>query len=348
MNGSGSLGAGLGGAGSAMPKSFYTPVYHASPHLFNKFDISKIGTGQGESAMGKGLYYSLEKNYPKQFAKQWFRDAPDGKPSSYYYYKAELPYSQEQLLDSSKVVSKQSKSVQKALDPLIKQMYQTGEDPARIEMLKKGIKANDIYRNLISSHGEDEAAKIMREAGIPGVIYEKSDKKSTVKNVVMFKDEGTHIANSQKINPNTFEEAKIKIPSSGVFPKAAEAIKEIPQNIARIGRYYAQNPAEAAKGLGKGGAMAAVGAGVEYGLQKLIPKTQGSNYYQEVYNNLRDLGISGASGGVAGPLGASIGIASELAGKTYNVGKDATDLIKSKINAIQAREDIERKKKKSI
>lgn len=33
-------------------------VYHGSPHKFNKFDMSKIGSGEGAQAYGHGLYFS--------------------------------------------------------------------------------------------------------------------------------------------------------------------------------------------------------------------------------------------------------------------------------------------------
>ena len=33
-------------------------VYHGSPHTFDKFDLSKIGTGEGAQAYGHGLYFA--------------------------------------------------------------------------------------------------------------------------------------------------------------------------------------------------------------------------------------------------------------------------------------------------
>jgi len=36
-------------------------VYHGSPHKFDKFDSSKIGTGEGAQAYGNGLYTSNSK-----------------------------------------------------------------------------------------------------------------------------------------------------------------------------------------------------------------------------------------------------------------------------------------------
>src|SRR5215471_9850062 len=33
-------------------------AYHGSPHQFERFDISKIGTGEGAQAYGHGLYFA--------------------------------------------------------------------------------------------------------------------------------------------------------------------------------------------------------------------------------------------------------------------------------------------------
>src|SRR5687767_3158774 len=33
-------------------------VFHGSPHKFDKFDMSKVGTGEGAQAYGHGLYFA--------------------------------------------------------------------------------------------------------------------------------------------------------------------------------------------------------------------------------------------------------------------------------------------------
>ncbi len=43
-------------------------VYHGSPHKFDKFDSSKIGTGEGAQAYGHGLYLAESKDVAKQYA----------------------------------------------------------------------------------------------------------------------------------------------------------------------------------------------------------------------------------------------------------------------------------------
>lgn len=44
-------------------------VYHGSPHKFDKFDSSKIGTGEGAQAYGHGLYLAESPEVAQQYAK---------------------------------------------------------------------------------------------------------------------------------------------------------------------------------------------------------------------------------------------------------------------------------------
>ena len=43
-------------------------VYHGSPHKFDKFDMSKIGTGEGAQAYGHGLYMAESPEVARQYA----------------------------------------------------------------------------------------------------------------------------------------------------------------------------------------------------------------------------------------------------------------------------------------
>jgi len=42
-------------------------VWHGSPHRFDKFDASKIGTGEGAQAYGHGLYFAESKDVAKSY-----------------------------------------------------------------------------------------------------------------------------------------------------------------------------------------------------------------------------------------------------------------------------------------
>jgi hypothetical protein len=58
--------------GRAAPPPKYIRAYHASPHDFGRFDSSKIGTGEGHQAYGRGLYFAgreaVANNYRKSFS----------------------------------------------------------------------------------------------------------------------------------------------------------------------------------------------------------------------------------------------------------------------------------------
>lgn len=53
-------------------------AYHGSPHDFDRFDISKIGTGEGAQAFGHGLYFAenegVAKSYKKALGGQRMKD----------------------------------------------------------------------------------------------------------------------------------------------------------------------------------------------------------------------------------------------------------------------------------
>lgn len=45
-------------------------AYHGSPHDFDKFDLSKIGTGEGAQAYGHGLYFAENEGVAKNYKEQ--------------------------------------------------------------------------------------------------------------------------------------------------------------------------------------------------------------------------------------------------------------------------------------
>jgi len=42
-------------------------AYHGTPHDFERFDLSKVGTGQGEQAFGHGLYFASNEDVAKSY-----------------------------------------------------------------------------------------------------------------------------------------------------------------------------------------------------------------------------------------------------------------------------------------
>jgi hypothetical protein len=61
-----------------MPPRIAKPIraYHGSPHDFDKFDLSKIGSGEGNQAYGSGLYFAQEEAVAKGYRDRLAGQAP--------------------------------------------------------------------------------------------------------------------------------------------------------------------------------------------------------------------------------------------------------------------------------
>ena len=51
-------------------------AYHGSPHSFDQFDTSKIGTGEGAQAYGHGLYFAGNEGVAQAYRKNLSGPAP--------------------------------------------------------------------------------------------------------------------------------------------------------------------------------------------------------------------------------------------------------------------------------
>jgi hypothetical protein len=53
-------------------------AYHGTPHKFDKFDMSKIGTGEGAQAYGHGLYFAENEGVARSYRDTLTQRAADG------------------------------------------------------------------------------------------------------------------------------------------------------------------------------------------------------------------------------------------------------------------------------
>lgn len=60
-------GAATGAALGAIPDTPGIRAYHGSPHDFDRFDLSKIGTGEGAQAYGHGLYFAENEGVARSY-----------------------------------------------------------------------------------------------------------------------------------------------------------------------------------------------------------------------------------------------------------------------------------------
>jgi hypothetical protein len=58
-------------------------AYHGSPHSFDRFDMSKIGTGEGAQAYGHGLYFAEKEGVARSYRDALSNYTVNGKPVDY-------------------------------------------------------------------------------------------------------------------------------------------------------------------------------------------------------------------------------------------------------------------------
>ena len=133
-------------------------VYHGSPHTFDNFDMSKIGTGEGAQAYGHGLYFADSPEVARGY--QASTQAIDKQSS---FYKVDLPDEHiAKMLDWDKPLSQQAPNVQQALSKTPLPPETTGAQAYDwLQQIGGGTK--DKAQAFASRHLIDQ--------GIPGIRY---------------------------------------------------------------------------------------------------------------------------------------------------------------------------------
>jgi hypothetical protein len=175
-------------------------VYHGSPHVFQKFDLSKMGTGEGNQAYGPGMYMAQNPNVAKTYAvdaansnsQRTFAPKTNVNQNSINYFEAmlkgEVPrdiknnveVSDDYIKSQIAGLSNQLPSLYKVdlPDTHIRRMLDWDEplksQPAPVRKLAKslGIDLNDAGADLLAQIGKgQEGKKILEKAGIRGIKY---------------------------------------------------------------------------------------------------------------------------------------------------------------------------------
>ena len=131
-------------------------AYHASPHLFDAFDLSKLGTGQGNQVYGQGFSFAGNPEVAK-----WYQNNFAAKPGgSGHLYETNLNVDPTQLLNYDAPITQQPKPVQEIAAQLF------GETDERLT-------GADVMDALSKVHpqGEAGAAQMLLDAGVPGAQY---------------------------------------------------------------------------------------------------------------------------------------------------------------------------------
>ena len=141
------------GSGGDAPAPGFT-AYHGSPHAFDQFDLSKIGTGEGSQAYGHGMYLADSEGVARSY-----RDALSGGPPEYHF----------------------------GGDPILAVLNRSGDDPAKFLALGTLHDSGNLFAaqqkiNSYASFDRDyRAAKEWMDANVkditehqqaPGHMYE--------------------------------------------------------------------------------------------------------------------------------------------------------------------------------
>ena len=195
-------------------------AYHGSPHDFEKFDLGKIGSGEGAQAYGRGLYFAENEGVARSY-----RDAltPKGKVANPgHMYEVNINANPEHFLDWDKPLSQQSDYVRKALG--IPGNEARGESRTAISpfsSLPPDTTGPDIYRvaqgykpygftdatqastvalldGLLAAQpgaksGAKAGSRALKDLGIPGISYDDAGSRgiagaAKTRNHVVFDD----------------------------------------------------------------------------------------------------------------------------------------------------------------
>ena len=140
-------------------------AFHGSPHDFDQFSLSKIGTGEGAQAYGHGLYFADEEQVARGYRDALSaRNLPVGMPFDMMerrmkanpgrMYEVNIDADPEDFLDWDAPLSQQSEKVRQKL-------------PAYLQPQEGESMGNSLRRIRIDEDPEES----LRAAGIQGIKY---------------------------------------------------------------------------------------------------------------------------------------------------------------------------------
>jgi hypothetical protein len=137
-------------------------AYHGSPYDFNKFDLGKIGTGEGAQAYGHGLYFAENPQVAQQY-----RDALAAPTRPGRMYEVNINADPQHMLPWDEALAP---DMAQAVRPLV--------DPSKLSAFdhftKVGVSGADAYKDFLGGglyRTRAQASANLDAAGIPGIRY---------------------------------------------------------------------------------------------------------------------------------------------------------------------------------
>lgn len=167
----------------APPGAFF--AYHGSPHDFDRFDLSKIGTGEGAQAYGRGLYFAESPKTGQAYRDAMLFDAIQG---------VKDPARREAALvlhrNNWDVAAAQKELGRNATPEQVKMLSDVAENPpGGLYKVKIDADAN-AFKEFEAPPTEAEI-EAMKKAGIPGLKYFDNGSRASeqgTRNYVVFDD----------------------------------------------------------------------------------------------------------------------------------------------------------------
>ncbi|MFW6219269.1 MAG: hypothetical protein ACOC33_00245 [bacterium] len=169
-------------------------AYHGSAKEFDKFDISRVGSGMDIKKFGFGLYFAENKETALYYAKEL--SIGSDKKTGFNLYKVEL---------RGNYFDWEQEMPQFAYDSTIEELRDMGKDENADELVEDFESYGDLWsiRSLYEwltyvVGGEREASEFLFNIGIDGVIGQSPIHEGDV--YVAFNDENIKIINMVKVN----------------------------------------------------------------------------------------------------------------------------------------------------
>jgi hypothetical protein len=202
-------------------------LFHGSPHKFDKFDMSKIGTGEGAQAYGHGLYFAENPKVAQEYARMVKPETmsvqrENGKWDALVLGPNTKPHAEKSGFANQAEADKWADSVasqwgkgkvykadvpDEAIGKMLDWDKPLSQQPGTMAAFRKAREAagmkNDYwtpgklatgsseYQKMVSVVGQAKASELLRASGIPGIRYLDGGSRSGGKgtsNFVLFDD----------------------------------------------------------------------------------------------------------------------------------------------------------------
>jgi len=135
-------------------------AFHGSPHTFSKFDINKLGSGEGAAAFGRGLYFAEAPGVAKDYARRLGRSTTSaGKVG-------DAPYSPDNPVHAAARRRYSVNRIHRKSDVEVAQQYRETAAQYRAEAEGKTEWA-DRERALADARWQDAAADALERGDVP-------------------------------------------------------------------------------------------------------------------------------------------------------------------------------------